>query len=199
MPPCVIKASDKLEFIDGVLHVNGKPKSLEGCKFEGQPRFSIPVVDVAPPPAPSLEVIHISKPPILAQQAPPPAPAAPAPAPAHETQAPASGELAQIAEIIDMAKTVMNMPPLLAVAIVAAFVLLKLQKMKKDSQEQQGECKGHSALTSRVAALENAQYDRRIAALEDDSKRKLFDQLNELRKDQAPPPPRPAERHKFEE
>lgn len=181
MPPCVITDKDHLEFVGGVLHVNGQPHpSLKGCTFKGDVHFSIPIQEVSPKAAPQAAPVQNS--PLVAPQlhveqqpyAPPPAP-------------PVSEEIAQIQEVMQFANQLLNMPPLMAVGILAAFVYMK---MKKQQGSSQGVCTGHAQQEPRLAALEAQHLDRRLKRVEDTKA------LIELMRDE--PPKKPAEHSKDE-
>ena len=175
-PPvkCVIKEADELTYINGVLHQNGKPLlSLKGCTFIGNPRIVVPTQDEAPEP----QAI-----PVVYAPAPTPAPTQPAPAPAPAQTL--TGELQEVGELIDLAKQVINLPPWVAVAIIAGVLFLKLNKAQKSEKSQGEPCKGHAALLPQVNSLssEVQQLSTRVGGLEQSLNKTMLKLL------ETPPP-----------
>lgn len=187
MSKCVITEQDHLEFINGVLHVNGHPHpSLQGCTFKGNVKFAIPIKEVAPsapsaPPAPPApveaqpvhQVIQVSD----AQ------PRATKPRP--ETVETVGG-LDEIKELMDIGKEIMDLPPWMGAVILLGFLYMKMKggnnnqgAEKKDKQPST--CKGHSAMEARLLQLENANLNTRVQRLEDDITKSLLDSVKELR------------------
>lgn len=176
-PPvkCVIKEADELTYINGVLHQNGKPlPSLKGCTFIGNPRIVVPTQDEAPEP----QAI-----PVVYAPAPSPAPAPPAPTPPAPAQ-PLTGELQEVGELLELAKQVINLPPWLAVAIIAGVLFLRWQKSQKSENKQGEPCKGHAALLPQVNSLstEVQQLSTRVGGLEQSLNKTMLKLL------ETPPP-----------
>lgn len=173
MPPCVITSKDKLEFVGGVLHLNGKPHpSLNNCKFVGDVHFSIPIVDV---------------PPAAQVAAPQPVDAA---VPTQVIEQPAAGlhsrpqpvesvnqELGDLKEMLDVAKEVMDLPPWMAALMIGAVLFMKWNKQQKQNSSRN--CAGHAALVDRVDDLEAVNAHKRLRKLENKIVQTLADELED--------------------
>lgn len=178
-PPvkCVIKEDDSLIYVNGVLHHNGEPlPSMKGCTFTGTPKIIVPTVDVAPNEVP---VVYAPTQPTPVQ-----------PAPVHLTHVqptpaqPLTGELQEVGEVLDLVKQVMNLPPWLAVALIAGVLFLRWQKSQKAEKPQGEPCKGHAALLPQVNSLssEVQQLSARVGGLEQSLNKTMLKLL------ETPPP-----------
>lgn len=172
MPPCVITSKDKLEFVGGVLHVNGKPHpSLNNCKFVGDVHFSIPVVDVPPAaqvaaPAPiDAGPVQVFEQPVSGTRS--------RPQPVESV----SQELGDLKEMLDVAKEVMDLPPWMAALMIGAVLFMKWNKQQKNKPGQN--CAGHAALVDRVDDLEAVNANKRLRKLENKIVQALHDELED--------------------
>lgn len=132
-PRCVITDKDTVQLAtDGYL-LNGKPlASLSGCQFKGDVRIApAKVVDAAVP----------------LQDTPAPSPPAPPPAPPPQPVL-LTGELAEINDWVIIGQQLLNLPPWLAVLLIAAIIFQKTQKNRTAT------CVGCATLGVRIQQLE---------------------------------------------
>lgn len=190
MSKCVITEQDHVEFINGVLHVNGQPKpSLQGCTFKGNVKFAIPIKEVAPAPAPA------PQPPAVIQVYPSADPHHAAHDTHHVPAAPTStaapravesiGGLDELKEIMDVGKEIMDLPPWMGAVILVAFLFMKMKNSdgnkSAEKSKQPSTCKGHAAMEARLTHLESADLRNRVQKLEDDITKSLLESVRELR------------------
>ena len=192
MSRCIITEQDHVEFINGVLHVNGQPKpSLQGCTFKGNVKFAIPIRDVAPaaPAAPAA-----SQPPAAIQVSPSADPHLVVHSTSHPPMAPVApasktvesiGGLDELKEVMDIGKEIMDLPPWMGAVILTAFLFMKMKKANGNNPTENSKppstCKGHAAMEARLAQLESADLRSRVQKLEDDITKSLLESVRELR------------------
>lgn len=206
MSKCVITEQDHLEFIGGVLHINGKPHpSLQGCIFKGNVKFAIPIKEVAPPPvAPAPQREEAAAPTIYVEKGEQHGSQHVAPK-AHTVQVSEKqvhgftprgetvesvGELGELKEIMDIGRELMDLPPWMGAVVLLGFLYMKMnggnnKSAETKSDKQPSTCKGHAAMEARLSQLENANLSTRVQRLEDDVTKSLLDSVKELR---TPPP-----------
>lgn len=145
--PCHITAKDNFEVKHDHFLLNGQRlESLKGCKFEDGVHFSIPVgessphpvVDSAPHPVVDSAPLMPSRPAAVEQVV-------------YQQHGELQNELGDIQAMIDLGRQVLNLPPWLAITLVAAFMFQRWQKQKG---QQPSTCTGHAALSTQVQALE---------------------------------------------